>query len=178
MVRYIDADKLIAYLTNGLIEFYNCDGYRMIPEEVKEIMERALEHMEIVDVREVVHGEWDMSDRPHVRIYCCADCIHYSMKKHKCILGAKEEGPATATFYVDCPKGVHHDSGMTQSEKIEALKTYCLRHGCMECILNSPIVLDEHDGDCIVSCWEDGLLLDMADEQLVDYLYTRMVSET
>lgn len=67
-------------------------------------------------------------------------------------------------------------NGMTQSEKIAALKTYCLRHSCMECILNSPIVLDEHDGDCIVSCWVDGLLLDMADELLVDYLYTRMVS--
>lgn len=36
-------------------------------------------------------------------IYCCADCVNYSMKKHKCVAGAKDEGKAQDHFYADCP---------------------------------------------------------------------------
>ena len=36
-------------------------------------------------------------------IYCCGDCVYYSMKKHKCTRGAKDEGKAQDHFYADCP---------------------------------------------------------------------------
>ena len=35
-------------------------------------------------------------------IVCCADCANYSMKKHKCMIGCKDEGKATDHFYKDC----------------------------------------------------------------------------
>ena len=44
--------------------------------------------------------------REYVKIYCCGDCVYYNWKKHKCNLGAKEEGKATDTFYRDCPLGI------------------------------------------------------------------------
>ena len=44
--------------------------------------------------------------REYVKIYCCGDCIYYSWKKHKCNLGAHEEGKATDSFYRDCPIGI------------------------------------------------------------------------
>lgn len=44
-----------------------------------------------------------------VKIYCCGDCIHYNWKKHKCRLGAKEEGKPTDSFYRDCPMGIHQE---------------------------------------------------------------------
>lgn len=44
-----------------------------------------------------------MADVQMKGITCCADCVYYSMKKHKCIRGYKEEGKATDHFYKDCP---------------------------------------------------------------------------
>ena len=38
-----------------------------------------------------------------IEIGCCGDCPWYSYKKHKCSLGAVDEGEATDTFYTDCP---------------------------------------------------------------------------
>lgn len=45
--------------------------------------------------------------REYVKIYCCGDCIYYDMKKHRCRLGAHEEGKPTDRFYRDCPMGIH-----------------------------------------------------------------------
>ena len=36
-------------------------------------------------------------------IKLCAECAFYSMKKHKCMNGATDEGKATDHFYADCP---------------------------------------------------------------------------
>lgn len=33
----------------------------------------------------------------------CCECAYYSMRKHKCKRGAKDEGEPTARFYADCP---------------------------------------------------------------------------
>lgn len=40
-------------------------------------------------------------DREYKRIYCCGDCIYY--KRHKCVLGASDEGTGRENFYRDCP---------------------------------------------------------------------------
>lgn len=44
-----------------------------------------------------------MKTREYKRIYCCGDCVNYNMKRHKCVLGAHEEGDARSKFYADCP---------------------------------------------------------------------------
>lgn len=36
-------------------------------------------------------------------INICAECAYYSMKKHACTRGAKEENDPRAKFYDDCP---------------------------------------------------------------------------
>lgn len=36
-------------------------------------------------------------------IKCCGECAYYSMKKHKCMGGAKDAGNATDSYYADCP---------------------------------------------------------------------------
>lgn len=36
-------------------------------------------------------------------IKCCAECADYSLKKHKCMGGAKDPGKASDSFYADCP---------------------------------------------------------------------------
>lgn len=45
--------------------------------------------------------------REYVKIYCCGYCVNYNWKKHKCSLGAKDEGKAQDNFYRDCPLGIH-----------------------------------------------------------------------
>lgn len=40
-------------------------------------------------------------EREYKRIYCCGDCIYY--KRHKCVLGARDEGTGREHFYRDCP---------------------------------------------------------------------------
>lgn len=44
--------------------------------------------------------------REYVKVYCCGDCIYYNRKKHKCNLGATDEGKPTDNFYRDCPIGI------------------------------------------------------------------------
>ena len=47
--------------------------------------------------------------KQYVKIYCCGDCIQYNWKKHKCNLGAHEEGKPSDSFYQDCPIGLHEE---------------------------------------------------------------------
>lgn len=44
--------------------------------------------------------------REYIKIYCCGDCLHYNPKKHKCRLGATDEGSPRDHFYRDCPLGI------------------------------------------------------------------------
>ena len=41
--------------------------------------------------------------REYIKIYCCGDCIQYNWKKHKCRLGAHDEGTGKEHFLRDCP---------------------------------------------------------------------------
>jgi hypothetical protein len=43
----------------------------------------------------------------YIKVYCCADCAHYDMKKHRCRNGAKDEGTGREHFYRDCPLGLY-----------------------------------------------------------------------
>lgn len=36
-------------------------------------------------------------------ITVCADCAYYSLRKHRCTRGCKDEGEAQDHFYRDCP---------------------------------------------------------------------------
>ena len=45
--------------------------------------------------------------REFVKIYCWGECVYYNWKKHKCNMGACEEGKATDNFYRDCPLGIN-----------------------------------------------------------------------
>ncbi len=36
-------------------------------------------------------------------ITVCADCVYYSLKKHRCTRGCTDEGDAKDPFYKDCP---------------------------------------------------------------------------
>ena len=47
--------------------------------------------------------------KQYVKIYCCGDCIQYNWRKHKCNLGAHEEGKPSDSFYQDCPIGLHEE---------------------------------------------------------------------
>lgn len=41
--------------------------------------------------------------KKYKKIYCCGECVNYNFKKHECRIGAKEEGTARDSFYLDCP---------------------------------------------------------------------------
>lgn len=47
-----------------------------------------------------------MKKKEYVKIYCCGDCIYYNRKKHRCNVGAKDEGEPQDQFYRDCPLGI------------------------------------------------------------------------
>ena len=47
--------------------------------------------------------------REYRRIYCCGDCVHYSMKLHICILNATDEGSGRESFYRDCPFPIYEE---------------------------------------------------------------------
>lgn len=51
-----------------------------------------------------------MTDNEYVKVYCCADCAHYDMKKHRCRNGAKDEGTGREHFYRDCRLGIHNEN--------------------------------------------------------------------
>lgn len=44
-----------------------------------------------------------MSRIIEIEIGCCGECIYYNLKKHKCTMGATDEGSAYDKFYKDCP---------------------------------------------------------------------------
>lgn len=72
-------------------------------------------------------------------ITLCAECAYYSMKKHKCTRGAKDEGEPTARFYADCPlddvvPAVH---GKWIEERA-GKGMYDYRFQCSECKCHTP----------------------------------------
>lgn len=48
-------------------------------------------------------------EKEYKRIYCCGDCVQY--KRHKCVLGAKDEGTGREHFYRDCPLPTYIEKG-------------------------------------------------------------------
>ena len=57
--------------------------------------------------------------KQYVKIYLCGDCIQYNWKKHKCNLGAHEEGKPSDSFYQDCPLGLHEENEILPSAEPE-----------------------------------------------------------
>lgn len=55
--------------------------------------------------------------REYKRFYCCGDCVNYSARRHKCLLGAKDEGGAYDHFYKDCPLPTYKEEGYVISSK-------------------------------------------------------------
>ena len=79
-MRLADVDKILKDLENNPnLDFSMCDAcwgeiYTTIDNAPTITPEKALMNKE----------------KEYKRIYCCADCIYY--KRHKCVLGASEEG--------------------------------------------------------------------------------------
>lgn len=59
-----------------------------------------------------------MIDKEYVKVYCCADCAHYDMKKHRCRNGAKDEGTGREHFYRDCCLGIHNENESVPIEEV------------------------------------------------------------
>lgn len=59
--------------------------------------------------------------RKYKRIYCCGDCVQYNWKKHRCGLGAHEEGEARDHFFLDCPLPTYEEQ--EEKEGKEEVKT-------------------------------------------------------
>lgn len=57
--------------------------------------------------------------REYKRIYCCGDCIQYNYKRHKCGLGAKDEGTGRESFYRDCPLPTYIENGGTGAHDVK-----------------------------------------------------------
>lgn len=70
-----------------------------------------------------------MTDNEYVKVYCCADCAHYDMKKHRCRNGAKDEGTGREHFYRDCRLGIHNENESVPSEVLDKIRAeidgYC-----------------------------------------------------
>ena len=58
--------------------------------------------------------------KEYVKVYRCGECLYYDYKKHKCVLGASEEGEPTDAFYRDCPQGIHRE----ETTKIKIVKRH------------------------------------------------------
>jgi hypothetical protein len=87
--------------------------------------------------------------KEYVKIYCCGDCVQYDWKKHKCRLGATEEGLPHDRFYRDCPLGIckEETEDCEREELIECarkIKEYCIKqcHDCKDC----PFSYDDGNG--------------------------------
>ena len=68
---------------------------------------------------------------------------------------------------------------MTQEEKLQKITEHCRTHDCMgdnACGFSSPMILESINGFCLISEWEDGESMELADPLLVDYLYGRLVA--
>ena len=59
-----------------------------------------------------------MIDKEYVKVYCCADCTHYDMKKHRCRNGAKDKGTGREHFYRDCCLGIHNENESVPIEEV------------------------------------------------------------
>jgi hypothetical protein len=70
-----------------------------------------------------------MTDKEYVKVYCCADCAHYDMKKHRCRNGAKDEGTGREHFYRDCRLGIHNENESIPIEELQEIRqeidSYC-----------------------------------------------------
>lgn len=51
-----------------------------------------------------------------IEICCCGDCPYYDYKKHKCKIGATDEGKPTDNFYADCPLAWEEENEVTENE--------------------------------------------------------------
>lgn len=69
---------------------------------------------------------------------------------------------------------------MTQEEKLQEITEHCRTHHCDGrrnlCIFRSPMILESINGFCLISEWEDGESMELADPLLVDYLYGRLIA--
>lgn len=63
-----------------------------------------------------------MIDKEYVKVYCCADCAHYDMKKHRCRNGAKDEGTGREHFYRDCCLGIHNENESVPIEVLDKIR--------------------------------------------------------
>lgn len=63
-----------------------------------------------------------MIDKEYVKVYCCADCAHYDMKKHRCRNGAKDEGTGREHFYRDCCLGIHNENESVPIEVLQEIR--------------------------------------------------------
>ena len=63
-----------------------------------------------------------MTDKEYVKVYCCADCAHYDMKKHRCRNGAKDEGTGREHFYRDCCLGIHNENENVPIELLQEIR--------------------------------------------------------
>ena len=63
-----------------------------------------------------------MTDKEYVKVYCCADCAHYDMKKHRCRNGAKDEGTGREHFYRDCCLGIHNENESVPIEVLQEIR--------------------------------------------------------
>lgn len=63
-----------------------------------------------------------MTDKEYVKVYCCADCAHYDMKKHRCRNGAKDEGTGRDHFYRDCRLGIHNENESVPIEVLDKIR--------------------------------------------------------
>ena len=85
-------------------------------------------------------------NREYVKVYCCGDCLHYNMKKHKCFLGAKDEGTGHESFYRDCPLGIHEE------EKSEPYDNPPIDYSEMK--IREPYWIEQDNGGYIYGGWE------------------------
>lgn len=74
-------------------------------------------------------------EREYIRIYCCGDCIYY--KRHKCVLGASDEGTGRENFYRDCPFPIYKEKG-AQKEELGKWIFHedfndSIKYGCNQC---------------------------------------------
>ena len=63
-----------------------------------------------------------MTDKEYVKVYCCADCAYYDMKKHRCRNGAKDEGTGREHFYRDCRLGIHNENESVPIEVLQEIR--------------------------------------------------------
>ena len=87
-------------------------------------------------------------------ITCCADCVYYNMKKHKCNRGCSDYPDGKEHFYRDCPlidvveKCEYDILQQALEEANEALKDAVQVVRCKDCKHYIPFIVDGYCGDC------------------------------